>query len=472
MPNYWSRFTHFHSIRSHAPPISHRPRRRFYRADLSPADLSPTAPPLRALRLAGLAALIEICISTFCHALCLPTLPPPHLRAFFISAAPWNFVSIFWYPPSRRTALSVSQDSQVSQKLAFPFFPPPACRPFRRRSLADLAADQSHTKKRISIFCYMTPRRATAPRSPSRRTRRSRRNLHFHFLPPPTWRPFRRRTFARFYLSSPLEFRFHFLVSAEPPNRALRLTGLAGLAETCVSIFSTARLPTFPPPHLRAFLSQQPLGISFPFFGIRRAAEPRSPSRRPRRPHGNWHFHFLPYDASPSRPPACRPFRRRFEPADLAAASRSPSRRPHRPHGNWHFHFCHRSSYRPYRRRFDRADLSPTAPTSRLPISHRPRRRFALSVSQDSQAHRNLHFHFLPLPRLPTFPPPLRGNFLPSVPTQKQRVCKKQSYPIVAHYTTSLLICQLLLRILLFFPANSNKTCQTVPFFRIFFIFL
>lgn len=84
----------------------------------------------------------------------------------------------------------------------------------------------------------------------------------------------------------------------------------------------------------------------------------------------------------------------------------------------------------------------------------------------------SLSFETIPRPAdLSPTSPPLRGIFLPTVPTQKQRVCKKQSYPIVAHYTTSLLICQLLLRILLFFPANSNKTCQTVPFFRIFFIF-
>lgn len=65
----------------------------------------------------------------------------------------------------------------------------------------------------------MTPHRAAAPsRSPSRRTRRSHRNLRFHFLTPPACRPFRRRTFARFYLSSPLEFCFHFLVSTAPAD--------------------------------------------------------------------------------------------------------------------------------------------------------------------------------------------------------------------------------------------------------------
>ena len=250
VPNYWSRFTHFHSIRSPAPP---------------------TAPPLRALRLVGLTGLTETCISIFCHVLCLPTLPLP-LR------------------PRR----------------------PLAC-----RSLTDLAAAPRSPSRRtrrltetcISIFCHMTPRRA------ARFCRRlDRADLAADLSP------------------------------TSPPLRALRLAGLAGLTETCISIFYHALcLPTLPPP----LLPRRPRCRSL----ADRAAAPRSPSRRTRRLTETCISIFYHALCLPTFPPPLRPRRpRRRSLADRAAAPRSPSHRTrrltetcisifyHRPRCSFHRH--------------------------------------------------------------------------------------------------------------------------------------
>ena len=238
MPNYWSRFTHFHSIRSPArrprlPPFP--PRRAFFRADLSPADLSPTSPPLRprspSRRTRGSHRNLHFhflpppacrsithqkCISIFCHrapidltaASTAPTSPPITRR------------------PRRRSALSVSQDSQAHRNLHFHFLP--------RVVPADLTA--------------------AAPRSPSRRLTETCISIFCHRS---SYRP--RRPLADlaaapsrvFYLSDPLEFRFHFLTSARlppfppPPLRDLRLAGLAGSQKLAFPFFATARAALF-----------------------------------------------------------------------------------------------------------------------------------------------------------------------------------------------------------------------------------
>ncbi len=298
-----------------------------------------------------------------------------------------------------------------------------------------------------------SPARADlSPTSPPLRPRRPRcRSLAAASTAPTSRLPDLSPT-ARFYLISLLKFRFHFLVSAEPPTSHRPRRPLAADQSHTKKRISIFRYMT---PRRPALISRRPRRRSD--RADLAAAPSRSPSHRTRSSHRNLHFHFFPPPpadlsaAADSTAPTsrCRSL------ADLAAASTAPTSLP--PHlraffisaAPWNFVsiFWYPPSRRPLT---DRADLSP-----------------------DDQSHAKKRISiFCHTLCLPTLPPPLRGIFLPTAPTPKQRVCKKQSYPIVAHYTTSLLICQLLLRILLFFPANSNKTCQTVPFFRIFFIFL
>ena len=321
-------------------PTSHRPRRRTFARFLSQRPLEtsfpffdirspsrPSLPPplrprrpltdradsppnLRALRLTGLAGLAETCVSIFSTAR-LPTFPPP-LRALRLTGLPGlteTCISIFFHRPHLPLACPIDH---TPKKMHFHFLPPlapishqprvfylssllefrfhflplPACRPFRRRFALSVSQDSQDSQKLAFPF-FSTAR---------------------------TYRPFRRR-FYRADLSparsiTRQKIHFHFLTYGASPSRpflppphlrALRLAGLAGLTETCVSIFwyppsrrtalsvsqdsqvsqklafpffDTAHLPTFPPPHLRAFLSHQPLGILFPFFGIYRTGRP------------------------------------------------------------------------------------------------------------------------------------------------------------------------------------------------------